>query len=315
MKTAIRRGVRLEVVLLIIALVCAAGLVLMVLQCLPYLNPAALMDKAGPPEASTDAAAVSSAPSEPETRTEPESEPETEPESTAEPEPTLPPPEENPYGRNDFQYNSDNFLTCLSGMSVNGIDVSSYQEEIDWAKVKADGIDFAIIRVALRGYESGKLVEDPYARANLEGAREAGLEVGVYIFSQAVSAEEALEEAEFLLEIIQDYEITMPVVFDWEQVGVETARTENMDPETLTAATLEFCRVVEEAGYTPMVYFNRYQAKHLMDLSQLTDYDFWLAAYTDRMTYGYKVRMWQYTDRGRVDGIEGGVDVNIWLEY
>lgn len=309
MKTAVRRGVRLEVVLLIIALLCAAGLMAMVIRCLPYLNPAALPDETGSPEVSQSEPPVSTGISEPESQTE------SEPEPTESMEPKLPPPEENPYGRNDFQYNSDNFLSCLSGMSVNGIDVSSYQEEIDWEKVKADGIDFAIIRVALRGYESGKLVEDPYARINLENARNAGLEVGVYIFSQAVNVEEALEEAEFLLDIIKDYEITMPVVFDWEQVGVETARTENMDPETLTTATLEFCRMVEEAGYTPMVYFNRYQAKHLMDLSRLTDYDFWLAAYTDRMTYGYKVRMWQYTDRGRVDGIEGGVDVNVWLEY
>lgn len=309
MKTAVRRGVRLEVVLLIIALLCAAGLMAMVIRCLPYLNTAALPDEAGSPEISQSDPPVSAGISEPETQTE------SEPESTESMEPTLPPPEENPYGRNDFQYNSDNFLSCLSGMSVNGIDVSSYQEEIDWEKVKADGIDFAIIRVALRGYESGKLVEDPYARINLENARNAGLEVGVYIFSQAVNVDEALEEAAFLLDIIKDYEITMPVVFDWEQVGVETARTENMDPETLTTATLAFCQTVEEAGYTPMVYFNRYQAKHLMDLSRLTDYDFWLAAYTDRMTYGYKVRMWQYTDRGQVDGIEGGVDINVWLEY
>ncbi len=316
METATRRGVRPETVLLIIALLCAVLLAVMVVLCLPYFG-----QEAQP----SQLASQPTEPSQAETTGEPAQEP-TEAPPHVIVEPPFPGyaeggdfrrriPDRNPYGPNDFQFDENNYLYCTSGKSVSGIDVSAYQGDIDWKKVKASGIEFAIIRVAFRGYESGKLVEDSYARQNLVNARAAGLEVGVYIFSQAVSVEEAAEEAEFLLDIIKDYEITMPVVFDWEQVGVDTARTEDMDRWTLTDCSLEFCRIVEEAGYTPMVYFNRSQAKYLTDLSQLRQYDFWLAAYTDRMEYGYKLRMWQYTNKGRVDGIEGDVDINVWFEY
>ena len=304
METATPRPVRPVTVLAVIALFAAVLLIVMVVLCWPYFGQETLPEET--------AAQTTAAPTTEETTVETTTAP-TEPETTVETEPTLPPPEENPYGPNDFQYNRDNYLSCTAGESINGIDVSSYQGEIDWEAVKASGIDFAIIRGAMRGYESGKLVEDTFARANLEGAIAAGLEVGVYIFSQATSPEEAAEEAAFLLDIIKDYEITMPVVYDWEQVHVDTARTAEVDAETLTACALEFCRIVEEAEYTPMVYFNRYQALHLMDLAQLKQYDFWLAAYTDRMNYPYKVKMWQYTDSGKVDGIQGPVDVNVWF--
>ena len=123
------------------------------------------------------------------------------------------------------------------------------------------------------------------------------------------------EEAEFLLKRIRDYDITLPVVYDWEQVEAEDARTNNMDARTLTDCTLAFCRVIEEAGYDAMIYFNRNQGANLMYLEELTEYPFWLAAYTDRMPYPYLVEMWQYTDRGRVPGIEGNVDINVMFFY
>ena len=282
-----------EIVLIILAALSALALVTMLLLCLPYT------------------ARNSEDPEQPHLHQE-----STEAPTEGETEPTLPPPAANPYDHNDFQFNEYNYLTCLAGDSVNGIDVSYHQKEIDWEAVSRSGIEFAIIRVGYRGYgKAGRLVEDEFFRENIEGALAAGLDVGVYMFSQAVSVEEAEEEAEFLLERIEGYDITMPVVYDWEQVEAEDARTNNMDPRTLTDCTLAFCRMVEEAGYEAMIYFNRNQGANLMYLEELTEYPFWLAAYTDRMPYPYRVELWQYTDRGRVSGIEGNVDVNVMFFY
>ncbi len=223
---------------------------------------------------------------------------------------TLPEPELNPYNHLDFQYEG-RYLGCVKADTIPGVDVSYYQGEINWKRVKASGIEFAIIRLGYRGYgESGKLMEDKMAYENIEGALAAGLKVGIYFFSQAVTVEEALEEADFILERIRDYHITMPIVFDWEYIG-EEARTAKMDPRTLTDCYIAFCEKIQEAGYTPMAYFNTYQSRRLMYLAELEEYPFWLALYSSRMTFPYRVEMWQYTDSGRVPGIHGDVDLNL----
>lgn len=287
-----------EKILLIITACCAALLIIVALLCIPYYGKSQEPIKAHLPTVPTEAT------------TEPTEEP-----TEASTGPTLPPPEANPYGRNDFQYNENNYLSCLAGESSNGIDVSAYQGEVDWQQVKDSGIDFAMVRAGYRGYgEKGTLVKDKYAEANLEGAIAAGLDVGVYFFSQALNTQEVEEEVEFLLEIIEGYELTMPVVYDWEYVS-EEARTANMDARTLTDCSLHFCKLIEEAGYTPMVYFNTYQARDLLYLPELKEYDFWLAWYSDRMRFPYKLKMWQYTCYGKVPGIEGDVDINILFHY
>lgn len=292
-----RKRTPTEIVLIILAVLSAAALLTVSLLSLPYFGMAS--EDPEDPRLNLE---------DPETPTEQDS---TEPQ-----EPTLPPPQANPYGRFDFQYNENNYLTCLAGDSVNGIDVSYHQKEIDWEQVSQAGIEFAIIRVGYRGYgKAGRLVEDEYYKQNIEGALAAGLDVGVYMFSQAVTPEEAEEEAKFLLERIKDYDITMPVVYDWEQVEAEDARTNNMDARTLTDCTIRFCQTIEEAGYDAMIYFNRNQGANLLYLEELTEYPFWLAAYTDRMPYPYRVEIWQYTDRGRVPGIEGNVDINVMFFY
>lgn len=295
-QVAVKKKMRLEAVLGIILLASVALLIGVVLLCLPHFGRDTLQETAPSTTAPTTVA--------------------TEPETT---EPTLPPPAENPYGRNDFQYDKNNNLYCLRGESMAGIDVSKHQGKIDWEQVAASGIEFAIIRVANRGYGmAGNLVEDPYARANLEGAAAAGLDVGVYIFSQALSEEEALEEAEFVLSIIEEYReiITLPVVFDWERVNREDSRTQGFeDDRLLTDCTIAFCKRIEEAGYQPMVYFNTFHARNLLHLSEVEQYPFWLALYSDRMRYPYKVDVWQYTDRAKVPGIDGPVDKNIWIYY
>ena len=224
----------------------------------------------------------------------------------------IPEPEKNPYGKLDFQYEG-RYLGCIKAGTIPGIDVSYYQGDIDWEQVKQSGIEFAIIRLGYRGYgEEGKLVEDKMAFKNIEGALEAGLQVGVYFFSQAITVDEAVEEAEYVLERIKNYHITMPVVYDWEYIS-EEARTAKMDRRTLTDCYLAFCDKIAEAGYTPMAYFNSYQSRALMNLTELEQYPFWLALYSDRMTYPYRIEMWQYTDSGKVPGIQGSVDINLYF--
>lgn len=234
---------------------------------------------------------------------------ETEP-TTVATEPTLPPPESNPYTMTDFQYDG-RYRTCLAAPTIPGIDVSSHQKKIDWQAVADSGIQFVIIRVGYRGYESGLLNADERMQENYEGAKAAGLRVGAYIFSQAITVEEAREEAAFILDKIKDWEVDMPVVFDWEQK--KEGRTLNLDSRIVTDSAIAFCDLVREAGYEPMVYFNPHHARKFFHLSELEDYPFWLAYYTDRMQYSYKVEMWQYTNSGSVPGIETPVDINIYF--
>ena len=228
-------------------------------------------------------------------------------------EPTLPPPEANPYGPTDFQYQGK-YLTCMAGDAALGIDVSEHQEEVDWDAVKAAGMEYVIIRVGYRGYGEGGLYMDALAQSHYEGARAAGLKIGAYFFSQAISPEEAREEAAFLLDAVADWQIDLPLVFDWEYISTE-ARTGNMDPRTLTDCTIAFCETVKAAGYTPMIYFNQSQSQYLLYMAELKEYDFWLAMYSDRMTYPYKLTMWQYTCTGTVPGIGTEVDINLWFTY
>lgn len=286
--------------LCVVLAICVALLAVVAVVCIPYYGQE---EELSAPVKETEETTLPS-----------ETEPETEPEDYW-PSDLVP---ANPYGRNDFQYDENNHLYCLEGRSRIGIDVSAWQGEIDWMAVADSGIEFAIIRVGYRGYGAeGKLVKDEYVEENIEGALAAGLDVGVYIYSQAITEEEAVEEAEFLLEIIAPYagDLTLPVVYDWELPAVETARTRDMDARTLTDCTLAFCKRIREADMEPMVYFNIRQSRYLMHLEELRAYDFWLAWYSDRMIYPYKVQMWQYTDSGSVPGINGPVDMNIWLIY
>ena len=311
METKERKGIQPEWVLTGIMLLCAALLVWMVIMSKPYIpgkeDPLAVH----PHAAATAPAETEGEEMDPALLHQNQTEP-TEPEETVEP--TIP-PEANPYGRLDFQYDRNNYLYALKTDSYPGIDVSAFQGKIDWEKVKASGIEFAIIRLGYRGYgKAGKLVEDEYAKENLKGATEAGLAIGAYFFSQALDIEEADEEIEYMLKILGDYELDMPIILDWE-IPVDTARTVNMDARTLTDIQLHFCQVMEEKGYQPMVYFNWHMSSRLLYLNELEDYPFWLALYQDRMTYPYKVEMWQYTDRGRVPGIEGNVDLNIYMPH
>lgn len=213
-------------------------------------------------------------------------------------------------------FTMENGRMCCTDPSVrlvHGIDVSSHQGLIDWKAVADDGVEFTILRAAYRGYTVGSLNKDTTFDFNAYQADKAGLQVGAYIFSQAITVEEALEEAEFLLEILEGKNITGPVVFDWEVIGTKDARTYGLDTQTLCAAANAFCRRIAQAGYTPMVYFNPYAGYVKYDLSEIMEYDFWFAQYKSQPDFYYNFQMWQYTSSGRVNGVTGNVDLDVWI--
>lgn len=217
-----------------------------------------------------------------------------------------------PYAPEDFVRNREGFMECVTVPYSTGIDVSFYQGVIDWEKVKADGVEFVFIRIGGRGSTAGELYTDDNAQSYYEGAKAAGLQVGAYFFSQAITEEEAIEEAEFSLQLVENWELDLPIVYDWEYIGPEE-RTGRINRRLLTQCTLAFCQTIESAGQKPMIYFNESQGKDLLDLEQLQQYPFWLAMYDGQMDFPYRVDYWQYTETGKVDGIDAKVDLNIYL--
>lgn len=215
----------------------------------------------------------------------------------------------SPYAPEDFQQ-TDGFLSCSAGSAVVGIDVSSHQKEIDWQAVKGAGVKYVFVRLGYRGYEQGTLNADSFAAQNLKGAREAGLLVGAYFFSQAVSVKEARAEAYFAMGILDGMELDLPLVYDWEYIN-ETARTANVDRKVLTECTLAFCQTVENAGYDAMIYFNASQGRDMLELEELEMYPWWLAKYDLEAEFLCQVDLWQYTNTGAVPGIEGNVDIDL----
>ena len=196
-------------------------------------------------------------------------------------------------------------------VSYKGIDVSRHQGTIDWNMVAQDGVEFAFIRVGYRGYGSGKMMEDEFFEENIKGALQAGIKVGVYFYSQAVSREEVLEEAQFVLDKSAPYKIECPVVFDVERVSEGEGRMNAISMEDRTAFTALFCQTIENAGYRPMIYHNTEMGVMMLGLSDLEAYDKWFAAYSDLFYYPYDYKVWQYSQSGRVQGIQGDVDLNI----
>lgn len=228
-----------------------------------------------------------------------------------EPEPLPVLPQINPYRAEDFVC-ENGFMTCLSTESVPGIDVSYYQGEIDWTQVREAGIEFAFVRIGYRRSSDGTLGEDSMGLKNLREASAAGVKVGAYFFSQATSQEEAREEAELALEILKGVQLDLPVVYDWETVAGST-RTDGMTRQTLSECIGVFCDTVEAAGYESMVYFNRELSRTLLDVRILKDRKVWYAMYDTYPDAPCKPDYWQYTDKGTVPGIEGYVDLNLYL--
>lgn len=223
----------------------------------------------------------------------------------------------NPLDWNNLNREDDHYEYVVNGQvrSKLGVDVSEYQAEIDWAAVVNDGIDFAIIRLGYRGSTEGDLYLDEYYQANLESAKAAGLECGVYFFSQAKTVDEAVEEADFVIEQLHGTALEYPVAFDSEEaeIGQEESRVANLDAETMTAVADAFCKRVEAAGYRSIIYGNEPDLSRLSS-SFLQSKNIWWAQYdTSSPSAQIDIAMWQYTYSGNVAGINTGADMNIDL--
>lgn len=195
--------------------------------------------------------------------------------------------------------------------TARGIDVSKFQGSIDWNAVKADGITFAIIRCGYRGYGSGALVEDSTYRANIRGAINAGLKVGVYFYSQAVNEAEAVEEASMVLSLVGGYSLPLGVYYDTEKVAGDSGRADGISAAQRTACAVAFCETIRNAGYRAGVYSYASWFYNSLNFANISKYNTWIAQYRDTLNFSYKYNIWQYTGSGRVNGISKPVDMNI----
>lgn len=211
--------------------------------------------------------------------------------------------------------------SAFEGLNIyNGIDVSKYNTSVDWERVKADGIDFVFIRIGYRGYgKAGTLCNDISFESHISGALEAGLKVGVYYFTQALDTTEAKEEADYCIEKLKDYEITLPVVLDYEFPNTGNGYTggrmydAKLSKAAATKNCTAFCETIQNAGYTPMIYANKNDLTSVINGTSLgKSFKIWLANYNAKPTYTGTYEFWQYTEKGKVDGITGNVDCNFW---
>ncbi len=192
---------------------------------------------------------------------------------------------------------------------VRGIDVSGWQKDIDWAKVKAAGIDFAMIRVGSRKLNEGTIVEDSKFVQNVKGAIANDIPVGVYFYSAAKTELEVLEEASFVLNRIKNFKITYPVAYDLENFG--QFRLSNVSDERINYNALIFLNYFKSHGYEGMLYGNKTALQNHWSLPRFDGFKIWLAHYVDETSYSDPYDMWQYTESGEVDGIDAYVDMNV----
>jgi GH25 family lysozyme M1 (1,4-beta-N-acetylmuramidase) len=213
--------------------------------------------------------------------------------------------------KDDTQYKSLLDLEENKNSAIQlGIDVSKWNGDIDWDVVKAEGVDFAIIRCGYRGSSSGWLIEDPYFYKNLQGAKKAGVKVGIYFFTQATNAVEAVEEASAALALIGDIDIDYPIFIDTEGAG-GNGRADNLDVDTRTTVVNAFCKTIQDSGLEAGIYASRNWYLNNLNTDELGGYNIWLAEYRQTPLYEGKYDMWQYTSSGSVSGIEGRVDLNV----
>lgn len=212
-------------------------------------------------------------------------------------------------------YYDDSGVLCYEDNEytvLHGIDVSRYQGTIDWTAVAAAGIDFVIVRAGYRGYSGGSTGIDEQFLQNVDGATAAGLRVGAYFFSQAITDEEAAEEAQIVIDLLGGRELSLPIFYDWEKIWTEEeTRTAELVGTDITGFALTFCGEIEAAGYDAGLYFYRSLGYFSYDLEQLDDYMLWYAAVLDTSDFYYAHDIWQYSFEGTVDGIDTAVDLNL----
>ncbi len=203
-----------------------------------------------------------------------------------------------------MNYNKEGYSSSV------GIDISQWVEDIDFTAVKKYGVEYVILRLGYRGYTEGGLFSDENFEKYIKAAQKAGLKVGVYFVTQAISEDEAVEEAEYVLKYISGHKIEMPVYIDMEEV-YDTARTDEMTADDFTRIAAAFCKKVEEAGYRGGIYANETWFNNKLDFDKIKHYDIWLAKYSDILSTDLAINMWQYSSEGTVDGTEMWVDMNV----
>lgn len=206
-----------------------------------------------------------------------------------------------------------NYIEADGSTKKVGIDVSEYQGAINWESV-AGVVDFAIIRLGYRGYTNGNIALDTWYSANMQGASENGVPVGVYFFSQATSYDEGVEEANFVLSHLGEYNLAYPIVLDREDPMQDEARTNNLSVEEHTQATLGFLETIAASGRKVMMYTNRTYYALYLDLEKIYQYPIWFAQYADEPDWPYEFSIWQYTESGQIPGISGPVDLNLEMK-
>ena len=226
--------------------------------------------------------------------------------------------EQNTYDYTKMQMRADKMAYYEDGRSISylGADLSKYNGDVDFHALKESGIEFVMLRLGARGYGSGQILLDEKFEEYMNKASEAGLDIGVYFFSQAITAEEAVEESNFIIQTLTERNITYPVAFDMEYVQNDKARVEILSKEEKTAVARAFLENIKAAGYKPMIYGTKEWLIKEINLTKLTDYDIWLSQQKDIPDYPYKFQMWQYTTEGDIPGVEGDVDLNIcFVDY
>jgi len=222
----------------------------------------------------------------------------------------------NSYNPEGFQID-DGYMAYFDEDGVKcshlGIDVSYHQNEINWEELMTSPVEFIMVRCGYRGFTEGGLIQDEKFEEYAKGANENGLALGVYFFSQAITEDEAIEEADFVINLINDYQISYPVAFDTENVNDPEARTNKAEltQEELSKIADAFCKRIREAGYYPVIYASENWLRRSLDITMLSDYDIWAPQYLDKNDFLYDFTMWQYTDKGSIPGIEEEVDLNI----
>ena len=228
----------------------------------------------------------------------------------------------NPLKKEDFTWTDGTPVYTGSGFTVRkGFDVSEFQYSIDWSQVPAQNFDFVYLRMGRRGSTEGGIFDDLYFDRNYSGARSRGLDVGLYFFSQAISVEEAAEEANWVIDKLKNggYRTDLPIAFDWEEQKTEDSRTKDLSGLTITDCAVAFCETIQAAGYEPCVYMNRIPAYYSFDISRLTNYKLWYALPCNppeiiHPSFYYRFDIWQYSTTATVPGIPTETDLNYFFE-
>ncbi len=223
----------------------------------------------------------------------------------------------NSYNTINFYLDDDGFMAYHDDdgnkISHLGVDISYHQENVDWDAVKDSGIEFVMLRCGYRGYSEGALIEDEKFREYAQACNDRGIALGVYFFTQAVSVEEAISEAEFTLDLIKDYKISYPVAIDTEYIPDKTARTNTIEIEEKLRSDMcaAFCDRIQKEGYYPMIYASENWIRRDLEYESLQGYDFWAAQYLEKNDFLYDFTIWQYTDKGFINGVDEVVDLDI----